>query len=554
MTLLRDKVLNESTLRSHSIKILAMIDQWNATQPVSQLPPELISLTVALGLPIADYLEGSAERSPRRYMETLASLAMTSRTWRNAVIGTPSLWGLLSTSLPSHINRISLERSGNCPLMVEIITSISDQKPPNLDEFLDITVPHWSRWSHALLYFSPPKRVIQHLSLPAPLLEKFGLWVYPKNLVPIDLFGGCAPRLQDISVYGTPLVWDSEIFRGLRKLRLESIVDELISSDHILAILADCPSLELLNIQESEMAFSPLPPPSSGTPIQLPNLKTIIFVGVCVQAVGNILPFIRAPNCGYLQLEMDEEGVEPPFDTADFLSRSLSHFDTFLRSTIAFHGSSQLQLFQALTEWVCSGVEFDAPCFVVHVPIIGTNPTVSWVSQYLGHGLSPAHRMEVIYRLRHVDSEDFAGLQKLAGFPDVQRFITDLSLPSAEAILGVLGTPHDVTGPPSFSGLEVLQLGGAYGWPFPEFEMMLKRRYGELERGVLEARPIRIVLALPFARPLRGKFNSRLQFDHLSRIRTLRGVESVTLQSRFGPEGMPACIYDDAAGEYCNPM
>ncbi|KAG8932657.1 hypothetical protein FRC01_012861 [Tulasnella sp. 417] len=479
MTFLRDKVLYGSTLQFSTAKILAMVDQWNAPQPVSQLPLELIALTVALGFPITECFTEPKEGF--HYMKTLTYLATVSRAWRNAILGTPSLWGLLSTSLPPHINHISLQRSGACSLIVGATTSVSDRQLSNFDEVLDIALPRWNRWSHASLALLPFKHVVQHLSSPAPLLEKFRLWLHNQDipqLVPIDLFGGHAPRLQDISVYGTPLVWDSEIFQGLRKLNLEGIANKLISSDHILGLLAASPSLELLAILDSDVGFGPLPPSSTQTPVQLSNLGTIIFVGISVEAVVNILPFICAPNCGLLQLETYQEDVETLFDTADYLRQSLSNFDTLLHSAIAFHGSSQLSLWQHLTEWQCSGANLDAPGFVIDFPFAALTPAISWISQYLEAGLSSTHQMDVTFTFRSIDPEDLVGLKTLAGVPNVRTFTTDLR-PSSGAVLDLLGSTQDVTGLPTFPALEVLQLVEVWRWLWQDLEMMLVRRYEE---------------------------------------------------------------------------
>ncbi|KIO32047.1 hypothetical protein M407DRAFT_216552 [Tulasnella calospora MUT 4182] len=553
ITALKDKVLS---VEPSNAKILTTIDQWNTTQPISQLPPELIPHIVALGFPIADYSGGSSERSPRHYMGALASLSIISRMWRNAIIGTPSLWGLLSSSLPSHINRISLQRSGNCNLMVELCPWTHGSVASRANEFLDMALPHWDRWSHASLWFPPLDRIMTHLSTVAPSLEVFYLWVYPDEIPdsPINLFGGYAPRLQNILATRLPMVWDSEVFRGLQRLKLDSFENELISAGHILALLAASPLLEWFNIEDSDVGLSLLGSPPAQIPIQLPNLKIIGLDNIGIEAIGNILPFIRAPNCEVFWVKGYRQ-TDNPFDATDFLNRSLGHFDALLRFTLDFHESSQLTLLQGRIEWVCkSPLTPDARRFKIRIPDIKMNSSIPWISHLFGQGVDPAHRLRVFSRLVEVDAESLTGLRGLALLPNVQTLRMEYAQQAAEHILGLLGGANEIAQSPAFPGLEVLMLERASTWPFPVLESMLMRRYGEPGRGVTEMRPIRIVLAPPFANPLSGGRETRLQFEHLVRVRTLRGVESVTLGSPFGLEGMPACIYDDASGEYCNPF
>ncbi|KAG8943901.1 hypothetical protein FRC04_002442 [Tulasnella sp. 424] len=552
IAVLRNKFLHESTPRSSAARMFAVIDQWNAAQPISKLPLELIAHIVALGFPITHHFGDRGGRLPYFYMEAISSLATISRTWRNAIIGTPSLWGLLSTELPPHINRISLQRSGTCPLMVTVLSWPNE--PSSADELLDIALPHRDRWSHVDLGFIP--RVREYLTSPAPRLETLDLLVDHQtatDLEPIDLFGGYAPSLQDISIYGGYIEFGSEVFRELRRLRLDSIQNESIPADQVLAILSASPLLELLGIVGVKLGFTPLPPSSTRTPIQLPHLKSIAFNNVCVEALGNILPFIHAPNCDSFRLYAFRKS-DDPFDAADFLNQSFLHFDAFLPSILAFHGSSQLYLLRNSIKWLCNAPGSNTPPYFSFQIPFKMDISIPWISQFLGSEQpKPAHELSVSFTLQHVDDEKLAGLRTLSLLPNVRSFGMDCRLSSALVILCLLGDPSKDVRAQAFPRLKELRLGGTYGGRLQNLEAMLMRRYGESGRSA-RGPPIRIVLRPPFSRPLCGPSHTRLQFGDLRRIRTTHGVESVTLTSPFRPEGMPACIYDDASGEYCNPL
>ncbi|KAG8943905.1 hypothetical protein FRC04_002446 [Tulasnella sp. 424] len=554
ITLLRDKFFDEPIPRSSAAKIFAVIDRWNAAQPISKLPLELIAHIVTLGFPItAHYVDVGR---PRHYMKALASLATISSMWRNTIIGTPSLWGLLSTHLPPHINRISLERSGTCPLMIVVVswTNVPNLSKP--DELLDIALPHRNRWMHVQLGFIPLARVMEYLTSAAPRLESFSLSVHLRgaaHLGPVDLFGGYAPSLQDVRVVGARIVLGSEVFRGLRKLSLDTIEGELISADQVVAILSASPGLELLEIEDVKVGFTRLPPSSTRTPIQLPHLKKIRLEDICIEAVGNILPFIRVPNCTSFQLLDVFQESDDPFDTTDFLSRSFGHFDSFIRSILAFHGSSQLSLYPELVQWLCKGPEYDEPPYFNFEVPSRMNISIPWISQFLGSELlMPTHELSVTFKLYQVDAENIAGLKTLALLPNVQTFQMDFTLPTTVGtILDLLGDASAHARGPAFPCLKTFRLDGACGRSLRDLGTMLMHRYGESGQSVTGPPSICIILAPPFGwQPA----DIRLQFEVLRRIRTTHGVESVTLISHFGPEGSPACICDDASGEYRNPV
>ncbi|KIO16645.1 hypothetical protein M407DRAFT_33707 [Tulasnella calospora MUT 4182] len=254
--------------------MLATISQWNAAQPISRLPSEIVSHIAALGISITDYHKGLEDISPISYMKYLASLAMISGIWRNTIIGTPSLWGPLSTDPPLHINRMSLERSGTCPLIVE--TGYWEKSLSTDSEVLELALPLWNRWSHAILESRSGGEVLERLSSASPSIKVVYVdagWV--RNPAAIKLFGGCAPRLQEISFAGVQVMWDPETFRGLRKLVLGNVSEDFMLPDNVLAILAANPLLELLDIVGE--GYEPLPsppPPSTRAPTETQDNST----------------------------------------------------------------------------------------------------------------------------------------------------------------------------------------------------------------------------------------------------------------------------------------
>ncbi|KAG8967388.1 hypothetical protein FRC05_002098 [Tulasnella sp. 425] len=419
------------------------------------------------------------------------------------------------------------------------------------DELLDIALPHWDRWVHVRMSLESLTRIREYLTSPAPRLETFNLSAYVNHHEPIDLFGGSAPSLQDITVCGARAVWDSEVFRGLRKLKLDTIENELISADLFLAMVSASPGLELLSIIDTKVGFTRLPPSSTRTPVQLPHLKSIILNRVCVETVGSILPFIRASDCDSFLVATFRPGNS--FNGTDFLSRTFDHFDSLIRSTLAFRGSSQLYLLPDSIQWLCNAPGSDAPpSFSFRIPL-KMNTSVPWISRFLGSELpKPAHELDTTVQIQDINAETTAGLKTLALLPNVRSFRMDYLLPSGVEILHLLGDLNKDARAHAFPRLKEFRLEGvSYGRPIQDLEDMLKRRYGELGQSVTGPPPMRMVLV---CLPLGELPQRRLQIGDLHHIRTAHGVESLKLISDFGPEGMPACIYDDARRESCHPL
>ncbi|KAG8903661.1 hypothetical protein FRC01_009051, partial [Tulasnella sp. 417] len=228
------------------------------------------------------------------------------------------------------------------------------------------------------------------------------------------------------------------------------MMNEQISAGQILALLAASPLLESFGIRIADVKPSLIGSPTTRTPIQLPNLKKLELDCIDIGAVGKILQFIHAPNCEVFRLDVFR-WTDEPLDATDFLSRSLGHFDTILRSILSFHDSSQLYLLQDQTQWFCQPPkEFDVHCFSIEIPI---DSSIPWVADLLGQGVDPAHRLTVFFR--DVNAENLAGLKRLSLHHNVQTLQVDFGQPSAVLILDLLGPPENEIGrSPGFPGLE----------------------------------------------------------------------------------------------------
>lgn len=107
-----------------------LLDKQSIGSAIGKLPLELVSYIAKLRL-LQSY-------SGRPHMEALYSIRMISRIWRNAIDSTPSLWGVISSNVPLHVNTTAVERSGTCPLDVYVTPYTSRSYRTQADQYRGI--------------------------------------------------------------------------------------------------------------------------------------------------------------------------------------------------------------------------------------------------------------------------------------------------------------------------------------------------------------------------------------------------------------------------------
>ncbi|KAG9019293.1 hypothetical protein FRB90_004300 [Tulasnella sp. 427] len=552
LTLLRQKIL-KGPGPNPSTSITELISRWNAAQPVYKLPPELIALIVTFELPVFITLKASDKYVAVLYMKEMAALASVSRMWRETIIGTSRLWGILSTLLPPHINHLSLKRSAECPLTIQATEWPDETQSTSTDDLLDMALPHWSRCSNAQFHRIPLPRLLGHLEAPAPLLDALLLWGSPRQLQePIDLFAGHAPNLRDVEVYRVRILVNPDVFRGLCHLVLQS-VKNAIPLDSLFTCLTASPALEWLKLSCLDILPASLPPQE---PIVLLHLGVIIVEDLSSEFVVQILPFIRAPTCKHLTLRTYGQIDEQSFGETYYLDRCLLHFDSLFRLTLASVGSSEVSidinhfLWNTIDSRFVSSYSPPDPYFFITLPCRRLAPVISFISPFLSPPSEQPYELSLIEVGWGYDyADDPVGLDALVRLPNVTTL--KLEDPSAfELVLGLLGgSTEGAMRSPESPVLNELRLHEGSEWKLSELERMLERRYAESWEGEEELPPISVVLQIPISRLERWP-GLNVRFDDLARIETMRGVKSVRLEAvrMRGGDGILACIYDEDLG------
>lgn len=516
-------------------------DGWGITSSICKLPLELMLYIIALSLP------GTGSSTGR--MKALYSTRMVSRIWRDAIDSTPSLWNIVSSSVPLHVNSTAIQRSGSYPLDVYITRHRykygRTHNKIDYAELLELAAKEIRRWSIACLWLPSPDVCSQYLTSSAPLLRDLALsWgVWSDISTPVTLFSG---RLEDLEVDGAPIDWTSSFIHGLKNLDITNVMEEQLSTQRVLDILASSPLLERLGIYHSTLDHPLRPFKDHPALIKLSSLKTIQLQMVNTEATGIILSSIRAPNC--LSLTVLDE-CRDEIGVSSFPEPALSHFNDFQRHTLSSNDVSILHFFDESMDWESGSTSLSRLAFELDIPYNAPAVGVGWVTHVVGLGTQElVHNMEVGLSHERLSDDDLAAYYAFSRCQSVTTLQLYRDHLFSRPILELLGTwreSDDGTGRlPAFPGLEVLVLEASEGWSLDDLEVLVSRRFGERDDGTAQYIPnLSFVLEAsphPDYRP-----GSNPDLTQLQRLRAAKGVAQLTRTLEKPVVGMLAVVYEE---------
>lgn len=519
-------------------------NEWHMTPPIYKLPLELISYIIVLSLPETNRID--------QRLQALHSTRMVSRMWRNIVDSTPSLWSVVSDWVPFHVNSSSIERSGGCPLDVYITNNTfrsRSAKEQNPIDVLELASKEIKRWSKVSLWLPSSNACSTYLTSPAPLLRDLhvtsGSW--GDYTTPVALFGGIAPRLEALEVDRVPIDWNSSFVHGLRELELYDMIDEQISTQQVLDILASAPMLKRISISKSFLDHHPqtfqIRPPI----VQLPNMNIIHFEDIEIKAVEVILSSIRAPNCRSLTiLRWEDDEIDP----SGFSERALGHFSDFLRRTLSTNKKSSIYSSDESMQWESSQSPTgpDSLDFVLDLRCGAPATSIGWATGVIGLGAQEVeHNLEMSFGHERLDEGDLAAYLSFSRCRSVTKLVMSDELTLTRPILELLGTwqePEDGGDPlPAFPSLMVLNLTTSEMWTLDDLEASVSRRFGERRDSTNPKIPnLSIIIQASW-------FNDECpgsgpDLAQLQRLRAAKGVESLMRYMDKSQSGMLAVVYE----------
>ncbi|KAG8996218.1 hypothetical protein FRB94_008465 [Tulasnella sp. JGI-2019a] len=243
--------LRLSQYRSHQNAILA---------PISKLPIEIFSHILYLSVTVHDWTT-----VPNWSITRLQELAQVAKAWKEVVLETPELWGVIKVHRRPSINSrwredldLVLARSRSAPLAVvydinegNYDTQMRHADMEEVEKIFTLVGEHVSRLQTLLYRGSLSPAMAAILQLPTPSLERFS----GVNQLMLPLHLSLGQKLLHFEAQYVPLVWGD--FKGLTSLRLVKVGaekdkgkgnDELM--ENLLAVLQSCPDLESLSLED----------------------------------------------------------------------------------------------------------------------------------------------------------------------------------------------------------------------------------------------------------------------------------------------------------------
>ncbi|KAA1477618.1 hypothetical protein DENSPDRAFT_616406 [Dentipellis sp. KUC8613] len=291
--------------------------RYNALSPVNHLPPETLAH-------VFHFLRDSDTHDLLSDEFGLIGLASPSlsqsigwiqvthvcRQWRAAALEHPALWSNITPGLGSRWRKEFLCRSKMAPIAIRYseAAGYSLQRDFTGDLAADIAhhLPHVKELSlgGTLEDFTP---VMPALRGPAPLLEVLSLEVLDPAIsasdmptLPLDIFGGSAPRIRELTLTRWRVSWLSIAFETLVHLRITQFVSDAVFDGgdlgQLLVALQKIPALETLTL-ENTMPSQPIgvtPHSICGPITTLPRLRSLRLVDE-IRNCGLILKHVIVP-------------------------------------------------------------------------------------------------------------------------------------------------------------------------------------------------------------------------------------------------------------------
>lgn len=301
-------------LLSRSIAELAQ--QHNALRPFHRLPTEIV--VEIFRISAADHQERG---SP---LHQIMLLRCVSATWRAIIDSTPALWTTITTAAPSVLVTTALEKSNG--LHIHVVhhqqsynarldnRSVERGNQHTSAVFHDL-LENVHRWASTDILAWAPTDLEKICTVAAPALTslKAGFSSYQglEDDSAFNLFLGDAPQLESIELEAIPALWSSQIFSGLKTLKLIRLHSSSgLSIDRIQSILGNCPGLQSLRLDFSDWHAQDRDGRSeeSNPTVTLNDLHTIQLRLPATQLL-RILPYVHAPTCRVFLLSTMEVGT-----------------------------------------------------------------------------------------------------------------------------------------------------------------------------------------------------------------------------------------------------
>ncbi|KAG8892201.1 hypothetical protein FRC01_014294, partial [Tulasnella sp. 417] len=286
--------------------IIATQEQHNANPPVNNLPTELLTAILHIGVKDAP--------STRRF---LASVLLVCRRWNWVVLASPTLWtrfqlivegsDCLNSNCLKYLQRTVIQ-SGSLGLTLSLGLF---QKEEDSDRPFYLELGRcMSRWQDvnfnlgwvADQFFAALPKLGNNT---APKLRNLSLCSYGTPQ-PYDIFDPHDPcPLEKLEISRTPVVWSTLNLKRLRYLSIDKPYRYPPSVPELLQIFERSPLLESLDLDDMELALESPNLSLPSEPVCLPRLSR--FYITRIDATDTLIRMMRFPSCQRFYFEITGE-------------------------------------------------------------------------------------------------------------------------------------------------------------------------------------------------------------------------------------------------------
>ncbi|KAG8939286.1 hypothetical protein FRC04_006726 [Tulasnella sp. 424] len=518
---------------------------------IIDMPPEVVLIIFQSFLPSVDHKSLRRSGTCRSYMMDLCTLRLVSTSWRELLDTTASFWVVISSTFPWSVNDTNITRSCNAPLIVHFDTDPPLYRSPTdtwhnqaLERFLKLLGHTKDRWRVVWLERYSPDTVPQYLASAAAVIETVRLsdtYGSPS----FHLLGGEfeTQKIQHLDLNHVLTHWDRFSFCRLKSLRLRGNVGEGITTDLLLEVLANNPSLEDLKVTDVDIQLSKTP---SSPTIRFLQLQSIELRSLGPDILDRLLRHVEAPHCQ----EISIQGMyNPAFNFSFILEESLRSFESVLSELHKKNGSSKFIARPGRTEWRSQSNNNDPPRFDI-----------------LAHGISLASSLRWVERvLENMDPEGLEVMLKLdrgeaMGDPEVMstlhrlRCVTHINTSNPENSRGIVDllcgpdVPSSQNAVPPLPSLRWLSMSYEYVTA-KEILHMARARFANSPHTTFKVHDLEISPSSP--RLMWSSPSTIFNFTTITEIRSIDGVTLHTHIIRLSVlrEGMLAVVWDEEMGE-----
>jgi len=349
-----------------------------ARSPASKLPSELLSQIFAcLRAPEVPTRLHPLNETWEIFNETLATVSLVCRYWRQAAVGTKDLWTHIAAIDAPDLNRLHLmfdlflKRSGSHSL------SLTIPRTDDLDyqSFTFNAMEADTRRLRTLIIGHPgidPSEFHFFLQ-PAPLLEELKMVCLPEVKTLPRIFNGFTPRLRTLDLVGCmPGVINR--FQNLSTLALGPA--NIKNFDCLLLMLEDSPRLEHLHLQQA-LTRTPDQPYiiMSTRPVEVHYLKTLSLSRFLAEEISGLLQSLSLPQHGLAMRFVDIRSEDLNFARI-FPPEFPPHLSIFTATSLEIKITQFFCAFHAVGRHAATAIQWHA-----NGPYLSTSAVMRHVAQ-----------------------------------------------------------------------------------------------------------------------------------------------------------------------------